>query len=271
MIKPWLQQIHLLFSPVFNWFKGDRNSSNTQKLITINFGAGTLNTGFPSVTIQIFDSSNSLIKQEELSLSDASNLDSLLQNWRVVYFSVYGFYYNRSAIEIDTSIPTNISILDLNDLGIQLHNALNQWLLPLERKLLYLWQQIPFSRVIITTDNQELQKIPWHLWAFFYNQEAIEFALSASNYARQTKSATPEGRVRILAVFGNSDGLNLDFDEQVLQSLPDCELHILKTPQRRELDEKLRDSLGWDILFFAGHSSSENKMGILKINDSSFA
>lgn len=41
----------------------------------------------------------------------------------------------------------------------------------------------------------------------------------------------------------------------------------LNQPSRQEFNKQLWDSLGWDILFFAGHSQSKGDTGIIYIND----
>ena len=75
---------------------------------------------------------------------------------------------------------------------------------------------------------------------------------------------------KILAILGNSKGIDLQQDKAVLlEKLPKAKIEFLTEPQRKNLTEKLWEQ-GWDILFFAGHSSSQNNKvsGQISINQS---
>ena len=78
----------------------------------------------------------------------------------------------------------------------------------------------------------------------------------------------PAKQVRILAILGNSSGIDIETDRKLLKSLPNAEVIFLVEPSRQELDEWLWHRAGWDILFFAGHSNSQSdgKAGQLDIN-----
>ncbi|NER96991.1 MAG: CHAT domain-containing protein [Symploca sp. SIO1B1] len=75
-------------------------------------------------------------------------------------------------------------------------------------------------------------------------------------------------RLRLLAILGNSEGLNLEEDVQSLRKLGNIvEIKLLEEPSIKELYRILwREK--WDILFFAGHSDSEEdlKTGSIAIN-----
>lgn len=118
-------------------------------------------------------------------------------------------------------------------------------------------------RVLISSDNPELQRIPWHLWDFFNRYSLAEFALSAT--ASQTPPKPPRKlRVRVLAILGNSRGIDVKLDRQLLENLPLSETVFLVEPQRKELNNYLWQQ--WDILFFAGHSETANDTGRIYIN-----
>ncbi|KAB8331526.1 CHASE2 domain-containing protein [Scytonema tolypothrichoides VB-61278] len=118
-------------------------------------------------------------------------------------------------------------------------------------------------RVLIRTDNRELQRIPWHLWDFFDRYSLAEFALTTT--ASQTPpKPTRKPRVRVLAILGNSDGINVQIDRQLLENLPSSETVFLVEPQRKELNTYLWQQ--WDILFFAGHSETADNTGRIYIN-----
>ncbi|NJM71040.1 MAG: CHASE2 domain-containing protein [Scytonema sp. RU_4_4] len=118
-------------------------------------------------------------------------------------------------------------------------------------------------RVLIRTDNLELQTIPWHLWDFFDRYSLAEFALTT------TASQTPpkplrKPKARVLAILGNSNGIDVQLDRQLLESLPNAETVFLVEPQRKKLNDYLWQQ--WDILFFAGHSETADDIGRIYIN-----
>ena len=84
----------------------------------------------------------------------------------------------------------------------------------------------------------------------------------------KAESDTPRRRkqVRILAVFGNSHQLDLEFDRQQIQRLKDAETVFLDCPNSQLLIQTLREKTGWDIFFFAGHSRSQGRTGRIEIN-----
>jgi CHASE2 domain-containing sensor protein len=120
-------------------------------------------------------------------------------------------------------------------------------------------------RLLICTDNQHLQNLPWQEWDFFHKYSLAEYALSTKDFQATTKPK-PNPKVKILAILGNSNGINLKKDRDLLENLPDSETVFLVEPQRNELNKHLWQQ--WDILFFAGHSETENDTGWIYINQS---
>ena len=118
-------------------------------------------------------------------------------------------------------------------------------------------------RVLIRTDNSELQRIPWHLWDFFNRYSQAEFALTATA-SEIPPTPQPKPKVRILAILGNSTGIDVQKDRQLLENLPNAETVFLVEPQRNQLNNYLWQQ--WDILFFAGHSETSNGSGYIYIN-----
>lgn len=124
--------------------------------------------------------------------------------------------------------------------------------------------QEPNLRVLILTNDPHTQRIPWHLWNLWESYKAVEIILSNLDpYTPRPSQSIPRFRdsVRILAILGNSEGINVEQDRQYLEQLPgihSSSLKFLVEPDRDEVFYRLEDARGWDILFFAGHSSSEN-------------
>jgi CHASE2 domain-containing sensor protein len=120
-------------------------------------------------------------------------------------------------------------------------------------------------RVLIRTDDLQLRRLPWHLWDFIERYSKTEVAICAFASERVEISAAADCKVRILAILGNSQDINVQVDSQFLQALPDTMVTFLIEPLRQQIDQKLWEQ-AWDILFFAGHSGTEGDRGLIHIN-----
>jgi CHASE2 domain-containing sensor protein len=126
-------------------------------------------------------------------------------------------------------------------------------------------------RFLIRTDDEHLQKLPWHLWDFFERYPNAEVAFSATKVV-QRQTLTPairRAKVRILAILGHSQGIDIDADRQLLENLPHAETVFLLEPNREEFHNQLSEH-PWDIIFFAGHSETKAQTGRIYINPSHY-
>jgi CHASE2 domain-containing sensor protein len=77
----------------------------------------------------------------------------------------------------------------------------------------------------------------------------------------------PKNSVKILAILGDSQGIDITQDRTILEGLPSAEVTFLVEPSRSQISKELWEE-NWDILFFAGHSStsSDGRSGKFYIN-----
>ncbi|RUT05141.1 hypothetical protein DSM106972_039620 [Dulcicalothrix desertica PCC 7102] len=222
------------------------------------------------------------------NVAAAPDIPRLYEEFATSYHQL-GSKFNFAPITMPPAQITNCSLVeDCQTAAERLQDSFILWLAQ------FGWQEIrlkientfksdEFFRVIFHFDNIQknntqignsqidsacLKKLPWHLWDLFENRENTYFALSL-----QDTPANPPLRypVRILAVFGGSDeGLKLKEDKQLLNSLraKGAEVTQITKPTREQLSDELWNQK-WDVLFFAGHSSSHPglKSGELAIND----
>ncbi|WP_051151109.1 CHAT domain-containing protein [Mastigocladopsis repens] len=124
-------------------------------------------------------------------------------------------------------------------------------------------------RVIITAINSELCKLPWHVWDLMESNPDVEIAFS---YPNDGESELPEtnynNQVRILAILGDSSGIDTEPDRDAIRQLNDAKPEFLPQPTSRELINCLRRREGWDIFFFAGHSETNGEIARIYINES---
>ncbi|WP_424094337.1 pentapeptide repeat-containing protein [Moorena producens] len=241
------------------------------KLVFLNLGEGNLKKGC-SVTVKIGD--NRAIPSIEIlgKLPPAPELAKLHKLWRLRYR--HPSYSVRIKIkqQLNTSI---IGIDEFRQLSNNLKKSLNSWLNYEDFRFIketFLKKLSPSEeiRVLIQVEDIQLRRIPWHLWDIFDYYRKAEVALWDLTYDRveRTVSSIINDKVRILAVLGNSDGINLGKDRELLEHLPNTEIMFLIEPSRLELDSALWDDKGWDILFFSGHSYSQGdgKSGYIYTN-----
>ncbi|MEO1374425.1 MAG: CHAT domain-containing protein, partial [Cyanobacteria bacterium J06635_10] len=251
------------------------------KSVVINLGNGDLHRGCEQVTTQLWILGNPLPQQFVGSLPPAPNLVELYKRWQLMYLSFYDCLIFRSLdensdeIEIIESDVTNISDVGFDSLSEHLQTDICTWLkseefLNIERKLRSALNPEEEIKVIIQTNDFWLRRIPWYWWDFFEDYPKAEIALFKPDYKRSTTSVLPnrtKNKVRILAVMGNSTGIDLEAENRFLKSLQDAEVEFLIKPSRQEFNSSLWNSQGWDVLFFAGHSQSKEEMGRIYINE----
>lgn len=253
------------------------------KSVVINLGHGNLCHGFPKVTIQLWTFNQPLPEQFIGSLPPAPKLIELYHKWQLTYHGLCKSVYLRSRLagereddelEIDEGAITNISTVEFQDLCQQLQESMNAWLksegiLNASRQLRTLLNPTEEIRVILETDNEMMRRIPWYSCDLFNDYPRAEIVLSQSEYKRRELSQPQVDRkiVRILAVFGNSEGISLEVESEFIKNFPGAEPVFLVNPTRQEFNTQLWDSAGWDILFFAGHSHSEGDTGRIYINE----
>lgn len=234
-------------------------------LVVLNLGPGNCQKGLANVTAQLWLEDNQVPVKYRGSLPPAPHLPELYQQWKVLYEALnnpFGYRISLDDIEFDPEPVTNVSSTEFRRLCNQLKNQIDSWLnsgsfLKINQQLRTKLSAEENIRVIIETEDPFLQKLPWHLWQFFEHYPKAEMALSLQEYERvATAPARMNRHIRILVVLGHSDGINIQPDRLMFENA-DAEIFVLKEPKRSELDECLWDENGWDILFFAGHSTSQ--------------
>lgn len=125
-------------------------------------------------------------------------------------------------------------------------------------------------RFLIQTNLNEIRFLPWHLFfdSFLNLYHKAELAIAPVEYNTLNIKIKESSEIKILAVFGNSEGIDLKPDQEVLTNLQKAEIVTLINPSRKELFYQLYEQ-EWDVLFFAGHSgkNEENWQGKLYLNE----
>jgi CHASE2 domain-containing sensor protein len=244
--------------------------------VVLSLGHGNLQNGFPAVTARLWTENPNREMQFEGSLPAAPDIPELYSSWQLLYSAYYqslGWHPRIEIIDSPEYLP-GIDLDEFSNLCQQLSESIDAWLnSELFRNIndglrtnLNPKDEIQF---IIETKDCLLWQLPWHLWQFFKDYPKAEVALSAPEYkSNNTKPREKTGdQVRILAILGNSKGINVEQDRLFLERLHDAEVKFMVEPERSQLNDQLWDE-SWDILFFAGHSCSfaGKKAGRIYIN-----
>jgi uncharacterized protein YjbI with pentapeptide repeats len=240
------------------------------KLVILYFGQGDFNTGFP-VTLQIGAEGEPPSTQKPGYLPPAPEIPETYTGWQSIYHNLDTPW----RISVSSTQKTNFSPMeDCHESAQILADSLNSWLnseefRPIKDVLLRKLDPSEEIRLILQTENNLAHRLPWQLWDFFENYRKAEIALSAPEYDRAERYLPdiPRTQVRILAILGNSANIDIEKDRQLLKQFPDADPIFLEEPTRRQVDVHLWDEAGWDILFFAGHSHSQEDTGCIYINE----
>ncbi|MBF2026979.1 MAG: CHASE2 domain-containing protein [Oscillatoriales cyanobacterium C42_A2020_001] len=265
------------------------------QLVVLNLGKGDCQQGFSLVTAQLWLDNSVTPMQLTGSLPAIPTLDALYARWQNLYAALYARRGWRrlpdpntaSSTQLRQSFANNLGddfeleadehfIADVSDSAFkslchELQQQLNYWLnadsfRPIDRQLRTRLSFNDDVRVIIAATDRRVLRLPWHLWQLFEDYPRAELGLSLADYTRSLKTSTanPSNQVRILVILGNSEGINLETDKQLLAQLPQAQTRFLIEPTLAEIQDQLWQS-GWDILCFAGHSSSQGT-GTIAIN-----
>ncbi len=245
------------------------------KLVVLKLGEGNFEQGFP-VTIEIGDECALASTVTSGSLPPFPQMPEHYHNWQASYRQ--NWWHFRELKHKKNQLK-NISILqDCISNGDILVNSLNVWLdspefCNVKESLLKYLQPLEEIRFLIQTNNLQLRRLPWHLWRLIlkdYPKAEITFIPPEYEPLKQVQAQPNKEQVRILVILGDSTDIKVEKDLELLQQrLPDAYILPLINPQRDELSDRLWEQ-AWDILFFAGHSSSSsvgNGQGSFNINE----
>jgi hypothetical protein len=210
---------------------------------------------------------------------------SLYQDWRRAYFGFYQSGQLRGRVGNITASVVNWRTR-LTEAETRLIQAFDYWLRSAElyeirARILSSRDQRPSSaypiapiQVFLTCGSIELARLPWEAWSMSQRDasqamQILRAPLNIRDSAHRAPSQPKGDRARILAILGDDTGLDFEADRQAVQSLQSvAEIQFVgwqpdQSPTQviQQITEAIADPLGWDILFFAGHSDETELTG----------
>ncbi|OUL24583.1 sensor protein Chase2 [Nostoc sp. RF31YmG] len=238
------------------------------KLVILKIGEGSFEQGFP-VTLQIGDENARPVVEITGELPPNPEIPRDYHRWQSTYRNLK---LPSRPIGLPKQLIQAPSLEDCQQVTEKLKVSFNTWLAcdgfrPIREKWLEKLMSADKIRVLLQTKDLRLQKLPWHLWDLLERYPHTEIALSAPAYEQVNRVASTSDRVKILAILGNSQGIDTQADRKLLELLPNADITFLVEPQSQDLTDQLWEQ-HWQILFFAGHSSTveTNVTGKIYIN-----
>ena len=237
--------------------------------VFINLGRGTLKDGCDTVIVQLLDLNNNCLRQFVGSLPPAPELADIYYEWQCSYRC----YLQDRAMRIGLLEPDGFrySETEFRWLCQIIPQKLNQWLdcqtfNMIERLLRTELSKNELIQFIFATESNLLRQLPWHLWNFISDYPSAVVSFSSPNWQETPKRKIKSGNIRLLAILGNSNGIDVRADLDALKNLREIELVILEEPRLAELNEHLWQTGGWDILLFSGHGQCDRGEGRIHLN-----
>lgn len=228
------------------------------KLVVLKIIEGSFDRGFIVIT-QIGPEGGRPVVETLGKLPPLPEMPLYYSRWQDSYWRLDARY----RVSAKKGQKANVSLVeDCIHAAHMLKARLNTWLLseefrPIREKWLEQLSPTEEIRFILQTEETQLRQLPWHLLDLLERYPQAEFALSALNTDAPPMVRSPnKTHIQILCIIGNSEGIDTQADLQLLANLSHAHVATLIEPDRKQLtDELWRDA--WDILFFAGHSSSQ--------------
>ncbi len=238
------------------------------KLVILKLAEGDFDLGF-YVTLQISNENARPTVEITGKLPPNTEISHNYQKWQSIYRNLQ---LPSRPIGLPKQVTQPSSLEECQQVTEEFKASFNRWLASdsfhsIREKWLEKLAPADDIRVLIQTKDLRLQKLPWHLWDLLERYPKAEIALSAPIYEEVSRVATTCERVKILAILGDSQGIDTQADRAILENLPNADITFLVEPESKHLTDKLWDA-NWQILFFAGgHSATQaNETGKIYIN-----
>lgn len=126
------------------------------------------------------------------------------------------------------------------------------------------------TQLFLTCAPIELDRFPWEAWELEFAATGTIQIIRAPFSISDAAAASPRpGKPRILAILGDDTGLDFKTDQDAVRSLrrmADIQFvgwqpNLTPAQVIGQITSAIADPMGWDILFFAGHSNETQLTG----------
>ncbi|NER80927.1 MAG: CHASE2 domain-containing protein [Leptolyngbya sp. SIO1D8] len=200
-----------------------------------------------------------------------AQLDTRYRQWQRVYVNFYKQALRGRVGAIGQVTPASPDLhSQLVQAEARLLSEFHRWLQQGEltdiRKTLSVAARETSLDLFLTCDPIETARLPWETWEIGseFGGAHIRISRSPNNIrVAPPAAATRHRKTRVLVILGDETGLNFAGDKRALQAIQSLvEITFVGwTPGqdtvalKQEICQEIANPLGWDILFFAGHSN----------------
>lgn len=170
-------------------------------------------------------------------LPPIDGLITAYEQWQQTYQQIFscsvglndGYYKTR--LSVPAVQVTNVSYREILQSCCcaekVLARAVNQWFnsalfRPVKETLLAYCHPQDTIRLVLQTDDLQIQKLPLHLWDWFDRYAQAELVLGSASYRRSPHIDCASSSLRVLAVLGDSYNLDTNYDLAMLEALPNA-------------------------------------------------
>jgi hypothetical protein len=213
-------------------------------------------------------------QQLNATLTYPQSIANLYHEWQQSYLKFYKNSFRGRVAQIGTIAPPPIDLrAKLVEAETKFLSEFRYWLRSAELfQIRSTITKIQNANVFITCNSIELERLPWEAWNIgneFSITSNIRVVRKAINITKPNTIPIRHRKARILAILGDDTGLGFADEKKALDSLkkvvdvkfigwePGKDINQLK----QDIVDNLSDKIGWDILFFAGHSNETNLTG----------
>jgi CHASE2 domain-containing sensor protein len=228
---------------------------------------GSIESGF-RITLEISELNAPVFTEATGALPAAVELFDLFDRWQQAYYQT--LEKSRIALE-SVTVKTGrfAQISTCKDIEWQLQSAFKSWLSapefqPIDRRLREVISPQESVEMLLRSSDRRLHRLPWHVWDSIERYPQAELLISSPSERLNLPERQNE-KVRILAIFGDGRGIDTSRDRQAIANIRDADVVTLVEPTRHELNTQLWER-DWEILFFAGHSKTEQQQGRIYLN-----
>ena len=199
--------------------------------ISLKFSDGDFHQGFGLQKKLVLVVSNEDKSTEiEIKLPPAPEIPVLYQKWKDSYIKLANPQLARIKVKQVTSFSYPERHQECEKIAQELRNKLNQWLSNIKPELEAVIKLNGDSEIIFFVYTQDIKcqstkdilyRLPWREWDYFslvyYLEAALCFNKSQSHRNNTIKRQEIFRRVRITSIFGESEGINIQVDRELIE------------------------------------------------------
>ncbi|WP_017302222.1 CHASE2 domain-containing protein [Nodosilinea nodulosa] len=124
------------------------------------------------------------------------------------------------------------------------------------------------TELFLTCSSLDIARLPWETWEVGQHMQIVR-SPAHIRAATADRRSFRRGKARVLAILGDETGLNFTGERTALNSQKAMlDIHYVgwqpgeeAVALKRRICQEIADPLGWDVLFFAGHSNEAALVG----------